>query len=61
MKQSGKGKKRKVIEGNDGDAEDEGEGWMWVSGKVGVWPSRSKELVGGEAVDDGHEGMTLIS
>jgi hypothetical protein len=70
MKRSGKGKKRKVIEGNDGygngngngngdDGEDEGEVWMWASGKVGVWPSRSKVLVDGETIDTGHEVMTL--
>jgi hypothetical protein len=61
VKRSGKGKKRKNSEGDEGDAEDEGEGWMWASGKVGFWPSRSKTLVEGGAVEVGDGGMTLIS
>lgn len=61
MRRSGKGKKRKINGGDEGDAEDEGEGWMWASGKVQVWPSRSKTLVEGEAVEAGDGGMTLIS
>jgi hypothetical protein len=61
MKRSGKGKKRKSSEGDEGDAEDEGEGWMWATAKVGVWPSRSKTLVEGEAVEAGDGGITLIS
>ena len=58
MKRSGKGKKRKINEGDEGDAEDEGEGWMWASGKVKIWPSRSETLLEGEVLDTGDGGMT---
>ena len=61
MRRSGKGKKRKINEGDEGDAEDEGEGWMWASGKVGFWPSRSKVHVEGEIPETGDVDMTLIS
>jgi len=63
MKRSGKGKKRKINEGDEGDAGDEGEGegWKWASGKVEVWPSRSKTLLEGEVLETGDGVMTQIS
>jgi hypothetical protein len=61
MKRSGKGKKRKNSEGDEVDAEDGGEEWMWASGKVRIWPSRSKVHVEGEILETGDGGMTLIS
>jgi hypothetical protein len=61
MKRSGKGKKRKIVEGDEGDAEDEEEGWMCASGKFEVWPSRSEVHVEGEILETGDGGMALIS
>lgn len=59
MKRSGKSRKRKVVEGNDADDDDEGgdeglgERWMWATGKVGVWPPRTRSKGG----DDGDAGL----
>ena len=56
MKRSRKETKRKITVGDDGDykADDAGDevgGWMWASGKVDVWPSRSRAHMDAAALE----------